>query len=98
MNFKGIGIERKREMFFNIVFPFIIAFYEDKERKIIQFLNKIFELHPPLTENSIIKSFRKSLPESLDYSEINISAKTYFGIIFYMKYKKNLSAPSFNKG
>ncbi len=85
MNFQGIGQERKREMFFNIILPFTIAYYEKNNPDIIQFLRHIFKIHPPLLENSITKAFRKGLTENSDYLKLNTSTKTYFGILFYMK-------------
>ncbi|MEM4326040.1 MAG: DUF2851 family protein [Candidatus Pacearchaeota archaeon] len=85
MSFQGIGKERKKEIFFNIILPFAIAYYENKNSDIIRFLKEIFNSHPPLSENSITKSFRKCLPKNSDYSKLNNSTKTYFGIHFYMK-------------
>ncbi len=84
MDFKGIGILRKREMFFNIVLPFCIAFSEDKNSEIVRFLNAIFSSHPPLSENSITKKFKSVIGES-NYNKLNTSTKTYFGIHFYIK-------------
>lgn len=73
MSFQGIGISRKREMFFNIILPFFLA--DDAFKKYHKYLLKIFENHPPLDENSSIKKF---------YSEHGIevkNAKEYFGAI-----------------
>ena len=84
MNFKGIGRERKREMFFNIILPFCIAYLEDKNPEIIKFLNTIFSSHPPLSENSLTKKFKFMIGES-NYAKLNISTKTYFGILLYIK-------------
>lgn len=84
MNFKGIGTERKREMFFNIILTFIIALLNDKEPEVINFLNSIFTIHPPLSENSITKKFKSMVGES-NYSKLTTSTKTYFGIHFYQK-------------
>lgn len=85
MDFQGIGNERKREMFFNIILPFLIAYYENKDFDIIQFLNKIFDIHPSLSENSITKTFRKSISKDFDYSTKKFSVKTYFGMHYYIK-------------
>lgn len=81
MNFDGLGKQRKTEMFFNIILPFAIAF-EDKEIEKIQFLQRIFELHPSLSENSITKRFKNSMPEGINKLKICNSTKTYFGIHF----------------
>lgn len=83
MNFDGLGKQRKTEMFFNIILPFIIAYNKSERHEITQFLNKIFEIHPPLPVNSITKYFQKSLSEEIDYSKVNISAKTYFGMYIW---------------
>lgn len=84
MDFKGLGIERKREMFFNIILPFYRALMDDQDPKIVEFLNTIFSYHPPLSENSITKKFKSLLGESR-YYQLNISTKTYFGIHYYIK-------------
>ncbi|MFN3471183.1 MAG: DUF2851 family protein [Aquificaceae bacterium] len=78
MDFDGIGIERKREMFFNIILPFYLAYLENQNPKITNFLEDIFEHHPPLSENSIIKNFK--------FKDLITSTKTYFGALFYVKY------------
>ncbi len=88
MNFKGIGIQRKREMFFNIILPFCIAYYENQNSNIVQFLKEIFEIHPPLPENSIIKTF-KSMINISNYSKLVSSTKIYFGAQFYIKNIQN---------
>lgn len=85
IDFQGVGEQRKKEMFFNIILPFMIAFCENEDFEIIEFLKTIFSIHPPLSENSITKSFRKSLSEDKDYLQLNSSTKTYFGIHFLMK-------------
>ncbi len=84
MNFKGIGIQRKGEMFFNIILPFCIAYLENKNSEIIKFLNEIFSIHPPLSENSVTKKFKSMIGES-KYAELNTSTKSYFGIHLYLK-------------
>lgn len=77
MDFGGIGKERKREMFFNIILPFFLAYLESQSPRITEFLKSIFELHPPLSENSIIKAFKSK--------ELITSTKTYFGVLFWAK-------------
>ncbi|MCS7180412.1 MAG: DUF2851 family protein [bacterium] len=89
MDFKGIGKDRKREMFFNIVLPFNLAYLEDKNSNIIQFLKKIFGIHPPLSENSVTKKFIEIINDKQIYKKINFSTKTYFGIHYYIKEKIN---------
>ena len=81
MNFDGVGIQRKTEMFFNIIMPFFIVYSEDD--KIKNFLNFIIEKHPPLSENGLIKSFK------LNHPDIKIeNVKTYMGAILFQKSKR----------
>lgn len=81
MNFKGIGKQRKEEMFFNIIMPFLIVFSNDE--KLQQFLKYMFETHSPLQENSIIKKFK------YHYPHLKITTvKQYMGAMFYQKYKE----------
>jgi len=76
MNFNGIGIQRKTEMFFNIIMPFFLVYADDD--KIKKFLNFNFEKHPPLSKNKIIESFK------LNHPQIKIeSAKTYMGVLLF---------------
>ncbi len=78
MNFGGIGSQRKTEMFFNIIMPFLMVYSDDD--KIKKFLNFIFEKHPSLGENKFIKSFK------LNYPDIKIeNVKTYMGALLFQK-------------
>lgn len=80
MDFKGIGIQRKEEMFFNIIMPFIMV--SSKDKSIQNFLKNMFENCPPLSDNKLIKSFKKHNPE------IKItSVKTYMGALLFEKQK-----------
>jgi hypothetical protein len=81
MDFKGIGKQRKEEMFFNIVMPFLMVF--SKDEKIQQFLKVIFENYPPLTHNRLIKAFKARHPD-LEITTV----KEYMGVIFFEKTKK----------
>ncbi len=84
MSFKGIGISRKREIFFNIIVPFFLA--DDSFGKYQNFLLKIFENHPPLDENSKIKNFYKLVSSDASSEKVQISnVKEYFGAIKYVK-------------
>lgn len=78
MNFDGIGIQRKEEMFFNIILPFFMVYADDVECK--KFLLFLYEKHPPLQENSSIKNFLKNFPDTTISS-----AKEYMGAIFFVK-------------
>ncbi len=86
MDFKGLGIQRKREMFFNIILPFCLAFLEDQNSEVIKFLNTIFSIHPPLSENSTTKRLKFVVDKS-SYAKLNVSTKTYFGIHLFIKEK-----------
>lgn len=77
-NFAGIGAQRKTEMFFNIILPFIMVYSNDVN--INNFLNFIFEKHIPLNENKIIKSFKSNNPDI----EID-NVKKYMGVLLYQK-------------
>jgi hypothetical protein len=79
MDFPGLGLERKTEMFFNIILPFFLVVYEDeKNQNMVEFLITIFEYHKPLALNSIVRDSMKML----NIKRIN-SAKEYFGLIQY---------------
>lgn len=77
MDFEGIGISRKEEMFFNIIFPFILVYNTDNSLN--HFLHFLFENHPPLTENSITKKFK-----SEDKIKVK-NVKEYMGLLYKIK-------------
>lgn len=78
MSFEGVGIQRKTEMFFNIIMPFLMVYCQDDHVK--TFLTFLFENHPPLCENKLVKSFRSNHPD------IKIgNVKTYMGAILFQK-------------
>ena len=81
MDFKGIGKQRKEEMFFNIIMPFLMVFSEDKN--IQQFLNFVFETHPPLQDNRLTKAFKNEYP-NLKITNV----KQHMGAIFLRKQKR----------
>lgn len=78
MNFEGIGIQRKEEMFFNIIMPFLMIYSEDNDLQ--KFLKFMFENYPPLSDNRLIKSFKHCHP---DVKIINL--KTYMGALMFQK-------------
>ncbi len=77
MKFEGIGLQRKTEMFFNIIMPFLMVCSDDNIRDFLVF---IFENHPPLSENRLIKSLKSAYPES----KIE-NVKTYMGALLFLK-------------
>jgi len=81
--FDGVGIERRLEMFFNIILPFMMV-YSEHNARFISYLNKLFNLHPPLSENKTIKEYKRIH----DLTKISCkTVKQYFGIIQWMKEK-----------
>ncbi|MGQ9801818.1 MAG: DUF2851 family protein [Candidatus Saccharicenans sp.] len=83
MAFKGIGIIRKKEMFFNIILPFFLA--DEQSERYRGFLLKIFETHPPLETNSAVKSFYKLFPAAKAYIS---TTNEYFGALDYARKQK----------
>ncbi|MDK2793179.1 MAG: hypothetical protein PWQ25_2042 [Deferribacteres bacterium] len=81
MDFEGVGIQRKEEMFFNIIMPFIMVFSNDP--KLNNFLHFIFENYPPLKENKLTKDFKANYP----LLEIK-TLKEYFGVLLFQKKHK----------
>lgn len=81
MNFDGIGEQRKKEMFFNIILPFVMVYSENKT--ILNFLQKLFENYPPLGKNKFIKNFEVKFPEI----EIR-NVKEYMGAIYFINNEK----------
>ena len=88
MDFKGIGKQRKEEMFFNIVMPFLMVFSEDKN--IQPFLTFMFENYPPLTDNRLTKAFKTKHPD-LKITTV----KEYMGIIFFEKTKYDFKGQTY---
>ena len=84
MDFKGIGKQRKEEMFFNIILPFFMVFSDNKN--IYQFLKFMFENHPPLQDNSVTQKFKSKYPDL----QIT-SVKEYMGIMLFEKTKESMS-------
>lgn len=82
MDFEGIGWQRKEEMFFNILLPFFMVYVDNIKSK--NFLKFLFENHPPLKENTLIKNFLKKFPDKT----IN-TAREYMGAIFFIKFMVN---------
>lgn len=83
MSFKGIGISRKREIFFNIILPFFLA--DDTFVEYHHFLNKVFETHPPLDENSKIKKFYDlTLSNQINIKIVLANVREYMGAMKYV--------------
>lgn len=78
MNFEGIGIQRKEEMFFNIILPFLLVFSKDDAIK--NYLIFIFENYPALKTNALIKKFYLYYPNKKVKT-----VKEYMGVILMMK-------------
>lgn len=87
---KSAGKMRAVEICFNIILPFFMAFFQNRgEVKYIDFLKKIFEIHPPLPENSITKKVKRQLfgDKTDTAKEVIKSVRNYFGLIHL--YHKN---------
>lgn len=81
MSIDGIGLDRKREMFFNIILPFYLLYAEQNNLSDIKkFLKALFEYHPALKENSTIKKFDSFIKKQVNFSYRDINAKQFFGI------------------
>lgn len=78
MNFEGIGIQRKEEIFFSIIMPFMMVF--SKSEHIQNLLKFLFENHPPLFTNRVIRSFKQKYPSTRIEN-----VKTYMGVLFHEK-------------
>ncbi|MEJ5339214.1 MAG: DUF2851 domain-containing protein [Aquificaceae bacterium] len=77
MELSGVGIQRRQESFFNVILPFFLALFP---REVESQLRVVFELHPPLASNFLIKSFLQKYPHILP-----ASTREHFGIIMLMK-------------
>jgi len=84
MDFKGIGKQRKEEMFFNIILPFFMVFSDNKN--IYQFLRFMFENHFPFQDNRVTQKF-KNKPPDLRIT----SVKEYMGTMLFEKTKESMS-------
>ncbi len=84
--FNGIGKDRRLEIFFNIILPFYeVIFEEEGNSELVNFLNQLYEKHPPLADNSITKKVKKKL--SISPNNAIDSAKRYMGLIQIYKNK-----------
>ncbi|MGQ9847807.1 MAG: DUF2851 family protein [Bacteroidales bacterium] len=77
MDFNGIGINRKEEIFFNIIFPFMLVYSSDNS--INQYLHFLFEHHPALAKNSVVNKF-----EMVNKIKVR-NVKESLGIIYKVK-------------
>lgn len=94
MDFKGIGNERKLEMFFNIILPFfMLIFTKENVSNLQKFLYELFSLHPPLSDNYITRESKMLLVKKYGASNINIlvnNVKRHFGLLqYYTDYVNN---------
>jgi len=81
---KSLGAMRALEVCFNIILPFFIVLFREKGMNdYSSFLNKIFDVHPPLRDNSVTKKIANQLfANDLDKAKrIITSVKRYFGLI-----------------
>lgn len=81
---KSVGKMRALEICFNIILPFFIAFFKNiGDIKYADFLHKVFEIHPPLSDNSITKKVKNQLfgEDLIKAKNIITSVKRYFGLV-----------------
>jgi hypothetical protein len=84
VDFEGIGKARKEEMFFNIILPFMLA--DSSCGEYHPFLYKLFENHPPLADNSLIKKFFALVNKEGEQRINNLeNVKQYFGAIKFVR-------------
>lgn len=78
MDFNGIGSQRKEEMFFNIIMPFMMTY--SKDEVLLTFLRTMFETYPPLGDNNLLKKFKARYPD-LELKTL----REYMGALFFQK-------------
>lgn len=79
-----IGKNRAYEIIFNIIFPFFMAYFEQKDgKKLLEFVYKIFTVHPSLYDNSVTKYMKLQLfgQEKNTANKVIDNAVRYFGLI-----------------
>jgi len=80
----AIGEIRAYEIIFNIIFPFFIAYFEQRGKKrLFEFLYRIFVVHPSLQDNSVTKYMKLQL-FGRDKNAVNKDINNviiYFGLI-----------------
>lgn len=78
MDFSGIGSQRKEEMFFNIIMPFMMTY--SKDEVLLTFLRTMFETYPLLGDNNLLKKFKARYPD-LELKTL----REYMGALFFQK-------------
>jgi len=87
---KAVGKTRTMEICFNIILPFFAVIFRQRgQSKYVDFLYKVYDLHPSLTSNSITRTMETQLFEDKknNAKRIITSVKRYMGLI--MLYYKN---------
>jgi len=80
----AVGKARAYEIIFNIIFPFFTAYFEQKGKKqYIEFLYRIFVVHPSLQDNSVTKYMKLQLfgRDTNTTNKAIDNAIRYFGLI-----------------
>lgn len=80
----AIGKSRAYEIIFNIIFPFFITYFEQKKKKqFLEFLYRVFVVHPSLQDNSVTKYMKlQFFGQNKDAtSKITNNVVRYFGLI-----------------
>jgi len=88
---KAVGKTRAMEICFNIILLFFAVIFKQRERmEYVDFLHKVYDLHPPLASNSITKTMEMQLfrNKTDNPGRIVTSVKRYMGLIMlYYKSK-----------
>jgi len=87
---KAVGKTRAMEICFNIILPFFAVIFRQRgQSEYVDFLYKVYDLHPPLASNSITRTIETQLfcDKRDNPRRIVTSVRRYMGLI--MLYYKN---------
>jgi len=77
----AVGKIRAYEIIFNIIFPFFMACFEEKKKKqFLEFLYRIFVVHPSIQDNSVTKNMKLQLFGK----DKNVANKVISNVIRYL--------------
>ncbi len=81
---KAVGQTRALEILFNIILPFFMTYFErEGKRKYAEFLLSIYDQHPILSENSVIRAMKAQLfgEDKKKARQVVNSVRRYMGLI-----------------
>jgi hypothetical protein len=82
---KSVGKIRAMEIFFNIILPFFMVLFEEREKKeMSDFLYWIYIEHPTLSENSVTKTIKEHIfgDTKEEASRVINSVRRYMALIY----------------